>query len=427
MSAAWLLSGKHRVTVYERDGRLGGHSHTVDVAGPEGPLAVDTGFIVFNEGNYPNLTQLFRHLGVETRPSTMSFAASLDDGTLEYSGSNALGLFAQPRNLMRSRFWRMLADTLRFYREGPGIVDMPDAGVLSLGDYLDREKYSTAFVEDHLLPMAAAIWSTPVEGMRSYPALAFIRFCQQHGLMRVTGRPQWRTVVGGSRSYVRRLTAAYADRVRLSAGVRAVRRLPGAVFVEDEQGGSELYDHVVIAAHADDALAMLTDASADERTLLGAFTYTQNVAVLHGDQRLMPRRRRVWSSWNYLRRHGATGAGRICVSYWMNQLQGLDERMPLFVTLNPPFMPDPGRTHAVIAYDHPTYDIGALSAQQRLHRLQGQRNTWFCGSYFGAGFHEDALSSGLSVAEHLGGVSRPWALPMPVAERPMPMPMQAAE
>jgi predicted NAD/FAD-binding protein len=410
LSAAWLLSKTHNVSVYEQDGRVGGHSNTVFVPGRSGPIAVDTGFIVYNELNYPNLTALFAHLGVETQESEMSFAASLEGGTLEYSGSNLVGLFGQRRNLVRPRFWRMLRDILRFYREAPRLLDGETA--VTLGEYLERERYSRAFVDDHLLPMAAAIWSTDVASMRDHPARAFVRFCLNHGLMKIVGRPQWRTVTGSSQAYVRRLSAAFADRIMVNAKVSAITRGPAGVMVHDANGTTTRFDHVVIAAHADQALAMLADPTGDEQRLLGAFRYSKNTAVLHQDERLMPKRKGVWASWNYLGGNPGDGAaaerGQVCVTYWMNRLQSLDADVPLFVTLNPTVPPAARRVLKTFEYHHPMYDAAALEAQGDLPLLQGQRNTWYCGSYFGAGFHEDALSSGLAVAEALGGVARPW-------------------
>lgn len=407
LSAAWLLSKRHDVTVFEQDGRIGGHAHTVEVDGERGPAAVDTGFIVYNEVNYPNLVALFAELGVATKPSTMSFSVSMGGRNLEYAGTDLAGLFAQRRNLIRPRFWAMLRDLLRFYRSGPRLLQWPDAEQVTLGEYLHRERYSSAFVDDHLLPMAAAIWSTPATDMRSHPALAFVRFCMAHGLMQVSGRPQWRTLDGGSREYVRRLVAGFADRIRVGCGVRSVVRGAGGCTVEDACGGLGRFDHVVIATHGDQALALLGDADETERRLLGAFRYTRNDAVLHSDQRLMPKRRGTWASWNYLSRTDGDG-DRLCVSYWMNSLQGITTREPLFVTLNPFPEPAPSTVKGRFVYDHPSYSSQAIAAQKRLQELQGIRNTWFCGSYFGAGFHEDALSSGLAVGEALGGVRRSW-------------------
>jgi predicted NAD/FAD-binding protein len=411
MSAAWLLSQRHDVTVYEQDSRLGGHSNTVEAPGPggKGITPVDTGFIVYNDHNYPNLVALFDHLNVPTKASDMSFAVSVDDGTLEYGGSSLGQLFAQKRNIVRPRFWSMLNDLLRFYREAPSFQEEGDR-IASMGDYLDRGRYGRAFQDDHLIPMAAAIWSTPAGRVRDYPAAAMIRFCDNHGLLKVNGRPQWRTVDGGCREYVKRLTAAYADRVRLGRGARRVSRAPDGVTIIDAAGETARFDYVVFACHADQGLAMLADPSAEERALLGAFRYTRNETILHTDASLMPKRKAVWSSWNYLARTG-DGAGPPCVTYWMNRLQSIPEDNPLFVTLNPVKRPRPDSVIRTELYEHPVFDEAAIRAQRRLWSLQGQRNSWFCGAYFGSGFHEDGLQAGLAVAEALGAVRRPWSVP----------------
>ena len=308
MSAAWLLSQKHDVTVYEQENRLGGHSNTVEAPAKASstPIAVDTGFIVFNDTNYPNLVALFDHLKVPTKASEMSFAVSIDEGALEYGTTTIGQLFAQWRNLIRPRFWSMLRDLIRFYREAPGFRENGDT-ITSLGAYLDRGRYGRPFQDDHLLPMAAAIWSTPSGRVRDYPAAAMIRFCENHGLLKVTGRPQWRTVDGGSREYIKRLTAAYADRVHIGQAVRNIARNQHGVMITDITGRSAQYDHVVIAAHADQALAMLADASTEETALLGAFAYAKNLTILHGDAALMPKRKSIWSSWNYLARQRQIG------------------------------------------------------------------------------------------------------------------------
>ena len=403
LSAAWLLSRRHSVSVFEAENRIGGHSNTVDI----GAVPVDTGFIVYNEATYPNLTALFRHLGVVTKPSEMSFAVSLDDGRLEYSGTNLAGLFAQPRNLARPRFWSMLADLLRFYRNAPR--DAPKLGLETLDDYLAAGKYGAALRDDHLHPMAAAIWSTPAGEIGKYPAASFIRFCDNHGLLRLSKRPVWRTVAGGSRAYVARLTQSFAERIAVERGVRTVRRLGGTCEVVDGRGGREIFDHVVIATHADQALAMLADPSPAEQLLLGAFGYNENLAVLHSDPAWMPKRRRAWASWNYIsRRDGASKP--VSVTYWLNRLQSLPGTTPLFVTLNPDVEPRAELTIRHDTYHHPRFDAGAMTAQRQLWSLQGERNTWFCGAYFGAGFHEDGLQAGLAVAEALGGVRRPWTV-----------------
>lgn len=419
LSAAWLLGQRHRVTVYEREPRIGGHSHTVDALSAAGPLPVDLGFIVYNEKNYPNLVALFDHLGVETRASDMSFGVSLDGGRLEYSSNSLSTLFAQRSNLVSPRFWGMLTDLLRFYREAPGHACALDQRMTSLGDYLCQQGYGRAFQDDHLLPQAAAIWSTSARNIRDYPAAAFIRFCENHGLLRLdfNERPRWRTVVGGSRAYVEKLVAALPNGVEVGTGARSMRRRAGCVEVLDARGEVRIFDQVVIATHADQALNLLEVPSAHEQELLGAFRYTRNRAVLHTDAQLMPRRSACWSAWNYVGRGPGAGDAdsELCVTYWMNRLQGLPDHTPLFVTLNPADEPDPALVLHRETYEHPLFDAAAIRAQRLLGALQGQGGVWYCGAYFGSGFHEDGLKSGLAAAEALGGVQRPWSdagLPM---------------
>jgi predicted NAD/FAD-binding protein len=320
----------------------------------------------------------------------------------------------------------MLRDLVRFYRQAPADAARGDAlGLMSLDDYLDSRGYGRAFRDDHLYPMAAAIWSTPAAEVGRYPVAAFVRFCENHHLLTLGQRPPWRTVVGGSREYVKRLLADMAagsddshGGVRLGcAAEQVLRDAEGATVVT--QGGRvhQRYDAVVLATHADQALQLLHQASADERQLLGTFGYTRNRTLLHRDPALMPRRRQVWASWNYLAQRGAqAGAGgtdALCVSYWMNQLQDLGDAPPLFVTLNPLREPAPGTVLLEQVYEHPVFDARAMAAQRLLGRLQGQQRTWFCGAYFGAGFHEDGLQAGLAVAEALGGVRRPWTVAQP--------------
>jgi len=402
LSCAWLLNRRHDVVLYEAETRLGGHSNTVDAAG----MAVDTGFIVYNEANYPNLTALFDHLNVPTKTAEMSFGVSLDDGALEYGSAHPAAILAQPINLFRPRFWSMLRDLMRFYREAPLALAALEAQPCTLGELLDRGRYGRAFQDDHLLPQIGAIWSTSPAGARDYPAEALIRFFENHGLLKLVRRPQWRTVDGGSRAYVRRL--AEGLNLRTESPVTEVRRTNDGVLVRDGSGRVERFDQVVIATHADRALAVLADPTPEEKTLLGAFRYTQNLAVLHTDKALMPRRRAAWSAWNHIgRRDDPDG---VCVTYWMNMLQGLPRTPDLFVTLNPSREPDPSRVLGRYDYEHPMFDKRALDAQRRLWSLQGEGGVWFCGAHFGAGFHEDGLQSGLAVAEQLGGVRRPWTV-----------------
>ena len=407
LSASWLLSKAHRVTLYEAADRLGGHTNTVRAPQPNGPeVPVDTGFIVFNEKTYPNLTALFAHLGVETRATDMSFAASLRGGQLEYGSTSLRALFAQKRNLVNPRFWLMLRDLMRFYRAAPG--DLANGcGGQSLGDYLNRHGYGRAFQEDHLLPQAAAIWSAGVDDIREFPAEAFIRFFDNHGLLEldVHARPQWRTVVGGSRSYIGRLIGSDID-VRTDTSVSSIARDGSGVTVNDARGGARRFDRVVIATHADQALKLLADPTPRERELLGAFRYSRNTAVLHTDTRLMPRRKAAWSAWNYV--SGRDGGGE--VTYWMNLLQGLASAEPLLVSLNPARPPAPDKVIRTETYEHPLFDRAAIEAQQKLWALQGVRHTYYCGAHFGAGFHEDGLQAGLAVAEAVGDVRRPWSV-----------------
>jgi predicted NAD/FAD-binding protein len=406
LSAAWLLHKRHRVTVYEGEQRAGGHSNTVDAPGRNGSIPVDTGFIVFNDATYPNLIALFAHLGVQTVATDMTFSVSLDDGRLEYAGTDLVSLFAQPANLFRPRFWSMLRDLRRFYRDAPEqALTMRDDE--SIGTLLDRFGYGDAFRDDHLMPMAAAIWSASARQVRDYPAANFIRFCENHGLLRIAGRPPWRSVVGGSRVYVERLTQALRPDLRLGHAVVSVRRILNGVLVQDTGGTIARYDDVVIATHADQALALLEDPDDRERALLQPFRYSRNEAVLHNDAALMPKRRQVWSSWNYL---GRADTQDLSVTYWMNRLQKLPAETPLFVTLNPARQPRPDSIVRTETYEHPQFDADTMRAQRSLWSLQGHRHTWFCGAYFGAGFHEDGLQAGLAVAEQLGGVRRPWTV-----------------
>ena len=410
LSAAWLLSRTHRVTLIESDIRPGGHSNTVDCDIDEREVAVDTGFIVYNPPAYPNLTALFDHLAVPTAPSTMSFSVSMGDGAYEYAGSNLAQLVGQPRNLLDPGHWRLIRDIPRFFRTA--LSRLPKlADDMTMGEFLAAEGYSDYFTDRHLMPMAGAIWSAAPGDMRSYPARAFLKFFENHGLLKVSNRPQWRTVKGGSREYISRLVRDASFETRLRTPIAAIRRTASGVTLRSSQGDEQSFDDVVIAAHADQALAMLADASPEERRILGAFQYSRNRTILHRDGGMMPKRRRLWSSWNYLSELPPHAAGTSAVTYWMNALQPLPMSTPLFVTLNPRDEPRDETILGEFDYTHPIFDPGAMRAQQELWRIQGERGTWFCGAYFGSGFHEDGLQAGLAVAERLGGVRRPWSVP----------------
>tara|TARA_B100000886_G_scaffold340501_1_gene310561 strand:- start:7894 stop:9225 length:1332 start_codon:yes stop_codon:yes gene_type:complete len=410
LSAAWLLGKNHDVTLYEKESVLGGHAHTLHIIDNGRVLPVDTGFIVYNEVNYPHFSSLLKHLKVQTTPTTMSFAASLNSGKLEYAGTNLNGLFAQRANILNPSFWRMLIDFNRFRRQGPKHLSKIDANEVSLGQYLLLNNYSSDFVQYHILPMAAAIWSTRVKDIENYPAASFINFFESHGLLKLFGRPQWKTITGGSWEYVRRLSMEFEGTIYYSK-VQHIHREPDSVIVVEANGNKRPYDHVVLATHADQALKLINNPDSKETDLLQAWNYTHNTALLHSDYRLMPKNRRAWSSWNFIQREENNIQSPLCVTYWMNSLQHIQSSSPLFLTLNPPTTLKLENVYASFSYRHPHFDSSALSAQKNLSGLQGRNCTWFCGSYFGYGFHEDALKSGLSVAEKLGGFSRPWKLP----------------
>ncbi len=420
-AAAWSLSKRYKVTVYDRDTRVGGHSHTVTIDYDGVPLAVDIGFIVYNELNYPDLTALFAHLGVETVESCMSFAVTADTGRFEWKGGGsnwfetALGLFAQPRNLLSPSYLRMLRDIPRFNQQSTEDYLAGKLAGLTLGDYFRSNDFAPRLLTDYLAPMGAAIWSAPASEMLDFPAENFIAFFANHRLLQYD-RPVWRTVKGGSQRYVEKLTAPFRDQIKLGCAVTAIERTPHGVLVHDSNGGTNTYDHAVIASHSDQALAMLSDADERESSILGAIGYSPNKIYLHRDPRLMPKRKRAWASWNFLRQQhqdsesiGSVG-NDVSVTYWMNPLQGIDPGKPVFVSLNPPVEPDPALTFGKYIFEHPQYNAAAFAAQNRLGEIQGKRRTWFCGAWTGYGFHEDGLRSGMAVAEALGAVV-PWREP----------------
>ena len=403
--AAYHLSRQHDVTLFEKRDRLGGHSATVDIGydHPNDRLSVDTGFIVYNELNYPGLTQLFSELGVETEQSNMSFGFSANAGAMEWSGQSLSTVFAQRRNLLNPFFWQMLRDIFRFNKAAARDHEAGLSGDETLGQWLDRYGFSNAFRNRYLLPMGAAIWSTPAAEIEEFPARSFLHFFYNHRLIN-NDRPQWRTVRGGSREYVKKLSAASAARTILNAAVTSVKRRDGRVWVStevNEQAHEEAFDQVVFATHSDQALAALSDASAQERAILSAVRYLPNQVYLHCDARLMPRRRRVWSSWNYLTDGQLSQDGTMTVSYWMNLLQNLDRDKLVFVTLNPPTPPAAEKTFGHFVYDHPQFDRAALHAQENLDTIQGMNGVWFCGAWTGYGFHEDGLQSALRVCAGL--------------------------
>ncbi len=431
LAAAWLLDPHHEVTLLERNAYVGGHTNTLMVEHPGGAFPVDTGFMVFNDRNYPLLCGLFRHLGIDSYATDMSFAASIDRGRIEYAGSDFTGLFGQPSNLLSPGFWRMLLQIVRFNREAKAYLADPGSEPLSLGGFLDRGGYGQRFAEHYLLPMAAAIWSCPTRQMRDFPFKSFARFFDNHGLLDLKDRPQWRTLSGGSQSYVRKMLGQLRGTVRTKAEVRQVRRVAGGVEVETVAGERLGFDALVLACHGDEACAMLADPSPRERELLGAFRTQPNRVYLHRDAALMPRRRGVWSSWNYLGgsggQAGADPGAAVTLTYWMNRLQDLPKDDNVFVSLNPAVPPRADLVIAELDYHHPIYDAAAVAAQSRMHEIQGANGLWFSGAWLGYGFHEDGLRAAVEVAGSLGA-PLPWVDTRPVtAARPAAVPTGAPE
>lgn len=405
ISAAWSLNFNHDVTLYENEQRAGGHTCTVDVDYDGNIIPVDVGFIVFNERNYPNLCALFSHLGVASETTNMSFAMSLDNGKREWCGQDIASVFAQKRNVVSPRFWWMIKDIMRFNRIAVRDRDNGTMDGRTIGQYLDEQRFSARFRNDYLIPMAAAIWSTPKVKMLDFPARAFVNFFENHRLLEITP-PIWQTVSGGSRSYHNKMLATLPD-IRLADGVDAVHRATNGQILIASEKGTDTFDHVVIATHSDQALALLADADRDEKAVLGSIGYNPNRVVLHRDASFMPKRKRAWAAWNYLRESARGDESNISLTYWMNRLQNIDHDYPLFVSLNPTREPARGTVFGEWSFSHPQFDAMAMSAQSVLPQIQGRRNTWFAGAWTGYGFHEDGLKSGLAVARALGG-HIPW-------------------
>lgn len=418
LASAFLLREYAEVHLFETAARLGGHSHTVEVQFAETSVPVDTGFIVYNPLNYPNLIALFDALDVPNQDSDMSFSVSVGNGAMEYEGSIS-GLLAQPSNLAKPRYWSMLADLVRFYRTAPRHA-YAGAADETLGAFVRRQNYGDAFVNDHLIPMGAAIWSADTAGMMAFPVRSFMRFMENHKLLNFIDRPQWRTVSGGSCEYVKRIAAAIGKNIHLSTDVVAVRRAQGGVMLTIEGQGDVWFDKVVMAAHADQSLAMISDASQQERDILSAFRFQPNLAVLHSDPRLMPKRKGAWASWNYMGYDAAQN--ELCLTYWMNRLQSIDAAYPLFETLNPVIAPREELTHGSYHYRHPIFDAKAIATQPKMAQIQGADHLFFAGAWTGYGFHEDGLKSAVAIAKTLG-ITPPWASDV-AAYDVMPSPFQ---
>jgi predicted NAD/FAD-binding protein len=404
LGSAWLLRRQgHDVTLFEALPRLGGHTHTVDVtlAGVSAP--VDTGFLVFNDRTYPRLVALLEALGVASVASEMSFSVRVDTERLEWAGTNVTTLFAQPWNALRPGYWRMLADIVRFNRDTTGMLARDTVTAMSLGEYLAHGRYSAPFRDWYLVPMAAAIWSAPRRDILDFPLPSFTRFCHNHGLLQLSDRPHWRTVMGGGRVYVERIAAHLAD-IRLATPVQTVKRDARGVTIT-AGGRVERYDEAVLACHSDQALALLADPTTHERECLGAIRYQPNRVILHTDAQLLPRARRAWSAWNYLATDDPHGERPVAVSYLINKLQPLPFATPVIVTLNPPIEPDRAKVIDEYEYSHPLLDARAHVAQQKLAQRNGERRTWFAGAWCGYGFHEDGLASAHAVADGIAEVA----------------------
>ena len=415
LASAWLLSQEYEVTVFEAGSYLGGHTNTVDVTLEGKTHPVDTGFLVFNDKTYPNLIAMFKLLGVGSVETEMSFAVSLEEPDLEWAGSSLATVFGQKRNLVRRSFWSMLADILRFNRESQAWLASHQDSQRSLRDFLTEGRYSSAFSDWYLLPMAAAIWSCPTGQMRDMPLATFIRFCSNHGLLQVFDRPMWRTVLGGGRAYVQKIAEQLSD-IRLACPVSAVSREAGRLRVV-HAAGSELFDRVVMACHSDQALAILGLAASDtQREILSAVRYQPNRAVLHTDRALLPRDEKLWSAWNYFSGSGAPGEQPVGVSYLINKLQPLPFKTPVVVTLNPAREPDPAKVIAEFDYAHPIFDGPAIAAQRRLADVQGENGIWLAGAWGSYGFHEDGLKSALRVVNSMG-IAAPWQKKVAPVER----------
>lgn len=398
LAAARALAPAHELEIFEAGEHVGGHTHTHDLELDGRRVRIDSGFIVFNERTYPGFCALLRELGVAWQDSDMGLSVRCERTGLEYNGKNLDTLFAQRRNLVSPAFHRMLRDVLRFHRDARALATA-EGSELQLWDWLDERGYSDVFRQRYLVPMTAAIWSAPARDIERFPARFLARFLANHGMLQVDDRPQWLTVRGGSRTYVDALVQPFRDRIRLHAKVRGITRTRDHVELALANGTRHAFDHVVLATHSDQALALLSDAAPAEREILGAIRYHENEAVLHTDARLMPHRRKCWASWNchLAAAPDARGSGAT-VTYWMNRLQALDLETQVFVTLNRSDDVDPRHVLRRLRYHHPQFDVAAVSAQARKREIQGHRRTWFCGAYWGFGFHEDGLQSGLEVA-----------------------------
>lgn len=405
LASAYFLKEKYDVFLYEKNDYFGGHSNTVEVDYDGKKIAVDTGFIVFNHQTYPNLKAFFKLLDVAYEKSNMSFAAKIDDGKLEYCGTNIDAVFAQRKNIFNPQFLLMICNILRFNKKAEEILQKPFNANYSLKNLLDDLRLKKYFRQYYLLPMSGAIWSCPLETMLEYPAQSFVRFFKNHGLLTTSDQPQWYTVSGGSKNYVKKIIDSLGGNSVINDEVNCVSRVAGGVLVKSKNG-ERIFDKIVFANHADDALRLMSNANEKEKEILSNFKYQKNLAILHRDSSVMPKAKKAWASWVYSN-NSQKDNGQISLSYWMNNLQNIDKNYPLFVTLNPNSKIALQKIFASFNYDHPIFDAAAVAAQERIHEIQGADRFYFCGAYQKYGFHEDGISSAIKMMEKLG-VKTPW-------------------
>ncbi len=402
MAAAWLLNKEFDITVFEKNNYVGGHTNTFTVNENGRDIPIDTGFIVFNKQNYPNLLKLFNTLNVLYKPTNMSFSVQHKPEKLEFNGSGFNGIFGQRRNLLRPRFYKMLSDIVRFNKESVAVLDEPRYNDYTINDYTRENGFGDDFMEKYLLPMNSAIWSTPPEKSLDFPMVALVRFFKNHGLLGVNSHFQWFTVENGSQAYKEKLTASFRDKIITNAEIQSVQKLDGKVIVRNKAGKARKFDKVLLAVHGDQALKMLASPDQIQKDLLSKFAYQPNKVTLHTDASVMPLRKRVWSAWNY-RIEGKNGSYKTSTVYNMNILQGLPTNTDYLLSVNDPGNINPEKVVMETWYDHPIFDLEAIKAQPRLSELNNDGQIYFCGSYFGYGFHEDALKSGIAAAEKLAG------------------------
>jgi len=411
MGCAHYLHQHYNISLFEQNSYTGGHTNTVYVTEGEKKIPVDTGFIVFNHQTYPNLVKLFHELKVDTVPTDMSFGVQYLPGGLEYSSKS---LFAQKKNVLSPRFWKLLLQIQRFYREAEEVLSDDTFSEYSIGDYIASRKYSTEFVQQYMVPMGSALWSTPPDTTLQYPVRTLVNFLKNHGMLSINGQHQWYTVLNGSWQYRDKLIALFAEKIRLNSAVKRVERKDGKIYLTTPDGTEEIFDKVIIATHADQALRLLADATPFEKKVLLPFHYQPNVATLHSDESVMPKHRSTWSAWNY-RVQETAGQLTATTIYWMNKLQPLPTQTNYFVSINDPGLIDPAKVLRTIRYEHPIFTPATEAAQEDLHNINEGGTTYFCGSYFGFGFHEDALASAVRVCEQISGEAKSAPVRNPIA------------